>query len=291
MSIPSLPPAALLRPATSASAAPQVAAVLAAAPATLLAHGDGTPLPFSQALQAGAAAPSQAAAQDGAEGAAMRSDQALLARQLTYPPPDAAALARSWRAQVRGHASQLTSRALAAGAGQLSPAVLAAAQQGQAARAPDPHLAPADAWRFTVHAGGAPAQHLALLSEEADQPHGRRRRARAALRLELALADGSTVVVEVEPLPQGVAIALCAADTRALTRLRWLQPELETAMHKAGVKVLRWQLRDRLPAGSSHAAFANAEAAAQALTPAVFRAVAELALLLPADRTPEATAG
>ena len=138
-----------------------------------------------------------------------------------------------------------------------------------------------------MHAGGAAAQHLAVLAEDPDQPPGRRRRGRAALRLELTLADGSTVVVEVEPLPQGVAIALCAADARALTRLRWLQPELETVLDKAGVKVLRWQYRDRLPAGASHAMIANAEAAAQALTPAVFRTVAELALLLPAQPAPE----
>jgi hypothetical protein len=52
------------------------------------------------------------------------------------------------------------------------------------------------------------------------------------------------------------------------------------------VNVLRWQYRDKLPEGRSHAMLANAEAAAQALTPAVFRTVAELALLLPAQGGP-----
>lgn len=285
MSIPPLLPAALPPPITPAL---QVGAVVAAAPAALLAgSGEGPPLPFSQSLSASTAQAGPPAADAGAEGAAMRPDQAVLARQLAYPAQDAAALARSWRAQVRSHGSQLTSRALAASAGQLSPALLAAAQQGQVVRAPEQPLAHPDAWRFTVHAGGQAAQHLAVLAEDADPPPGRRRRGRAALRLELEMADGSLVVVQVEPLPQGVAIELCALDARTLTRLRWLQPELETVLERSGVKVLRWQLRDHLPAGRTHAMIANAEAAAQALTPAVFRAVAELALRLPAAPGPE----
>ena len=278
-----------LLPALPLPTAPtlQVGAVAAIAPAALLGGREGTLLPFSQPLPTTPAAGDQAVPDGGAEGAAMRPDQAVLARQLTYLPQDGAALARSWRAQVRSHGSQLTSRALAAGAGQLSPALLAAAQQGQVARAPEQQLVHPDAWRFTVHAGGQAAQHLMVLAEDADKPPGRRRRPRAALRLELELADGSPVVIEVEPLPQGVAIELCAPDAPALTRLRWLQGELEEILARAGVKVVRWQLRDQLPPWRSHAMIANAEAAAQALTPAVFRTVAELALLLPAVPAPD----
>lgn len=278
-----------LLPALPLPTAPtlQVGAVAAIAPAALLGGREGTLLPFSQPLPTTPAAGDQAVPDGAAEGAAMRPDQAVLARQLTYLPQDGAALARSWRAQVRSHGSQLTSRALAAGAGQLSPALLAAAQQGQVARAPEQQLVHPDAWRFTVHAGGQAAQHLMVLAEDADKPPGRRRRPRAALRLELELADGSPVVIEVEPLPQGVAIELCAPDAPALTRLRWLQGELEEILARAGVKVVRWQLRDQLPPWRSHAMIANAEAAAQALTPAVFRTVAELALLLPAVPAPD----
>lgn len=283
MAIPPLLPALPLPTAPAL----QVGPVAAIAPAALLGGRDGPPLPFSQPLPGAAAAGGQAAPEGGAEGAAMRPDQAVLARQLAYLPQDGAALARSWRAQVRSHGSQLTSRALAASAGQLSPALLAAAQQGQVARAPEQQAAHPDAWRFTVHAGGQAAQHLMVLAEDADKPPGRRRRPRAALRLELELADGSVVVIQVEPLPQGVAIELCAPDARALTRLRWLQPEIEDVLGRAGVKVARWQLRDRLPPGRTHAMIANAEAAAQALTPAVFRTVAELALLLPAMPAPD----
>lgn len=265
----------------------QVGAVAAATPAALLGGGGNAPaLPFSQPLTS-PAVPPQAAAEAGADGAAMRPDQVLMARQLVYPQQDAASLARGWRNQVRSHGSQLTSQALAASAGQLSPAQLAAAQQGPVVRQPELLAAHQDAWRFTVHAGGQPAQHLEVIAEDADKPPGRRRRPRAALRLELTLADGTALVIQVEPLPQGVSIEICAPDSRALARLRWLQPELDTLLEKAGVKVLRWQFRDRLPAGASHAMIANAEAAAQALTPAVFRTVAELALLLPAQPAPE----
>lgn len=280
ISFPPLPPP----PATPL----QVGAVAAALPAALLAGGaNGQPLPFSQALAGAPAAAPQGAPEGAADGAAMRPDQVLMARQLAYPQQDGASLARAWRAQVRNHGSQLTSQALAASAGQLSPAQLMAAQQGQVLRQPELLAAHQDAWRFTVHAGGNAPQHLDVVAEDADKPPGRRRRPRAALRLELELADGSSVVIQVEPLPQGVSLEICAPDSRALTRLRWLQPELERALEKAGVKVLRWNYRDRLPAGASHAMIANAEAAAQALTPAVFRTVAELALLLPAQPAPE----
>lgn len=280
ISFPALP----LAPATPL----QVGAVAAVAPAALLAgDADAPALPFSQPLPAASSAAPGAVPEGGAQGAAMRPDQVLMARQLAYPQQDAASLARAWRAQVRGHGSALTSRALADSSGQLSPALLVAAQQGQVVRQGEQLGAHHDAWRFTVHAGGQGAQHLDVLAEDADQPPGRRRRPRAALRLELALADGSVVVIQVDPLPQGVAIEICAPDSRALTRLRWLQPELETALERAGLKVLRWQYRDTLPPGRSHAMIANAEAAAQALTPAVFRAVAELALLLPALPAPE----
>ena len=264
--------------------------IAAAAPVALLASSSGTPaLPFSSPLGDGLLAPPPAAADPGAEGAAMRPDQALLARQLAYLPQDGATLARQWRFQARNIGSQLNSRALAASGGQLTPAQLAVAQQGQAVRASEQLLHP-DAWRFTVHAGEQRAQHLAVLARDADQPPGRRKRPRAALRLELELADGSTVVVQVEPLPQGVAIELCAASAGALEQLRRLQPELEKVMARAGVTVVRWQLRDSLPAGSSHASVANAEAAAEALTLDVFRAVTELALRLPAVPEQDAAA-
>lgn len=279
---------ALLPPATPALPAAPVPAVAPATAVALLAGGaDAPPLPFSQPLAGGAGAPAQAGPDAGAEGAAMRPDQAVLARQLAYPPLDAAGLARSWRAQVRNHGSQLSSRALASSAGQLSPALLAAAQQGQVVRQNEPLAAHPDAWRFTVHGAGQAPQHLAILSSDPDEAPGRRRRLRAALRLQLALADGSTVVIEVDPVPGGIGLALCAPDARTLTRLRWLQPELDALLGRAGLKVLRWRFQERPPDGHIHARLADAEAIVEALSPAVFRAAAELALHLPAVAQPD----
>lgn len=272
-------------PITPASVTSAVGAVVAAAPAALLTGSDALPLPFAQPLASADASPAPSTPGTDAEGSAMRLDQAQIARQLAYPPTDAAALARGWRAMVRGHSGQLTSRALASSAGQLSPALLAAAAQGQVIRPAEPYLL-ADAWRFTIHAGGNAPQHLAVLADDPDRQQGRRKRSRSALRLELTLNDDTTVVLQVEPLPQGIAIVIYASDAAGLARLQALQPALAAALDAAGLNVLRWQFQDRLPPGRNHAMVANAEAAAQLLTPAVFRAVAEMALLLPAADAP-----
>ena len=272
--IPSIVP--LLPPATTPLS---VGAVAAAAPVALaafeasgeLALPSSTPLP---------SAPATPGADTAAEGGAMRPDQVFLARQMSYPVADGQTLAASWRSMVRNYDTQLMNRELRAHAGQLPPAVLVANQDGRVLRQPDTALPP-DAWRFTVHAGGARDQHLRVVQEGPDQAPGRRRRGRAALRLELELEDGTAVVVQVDPLPGGVALELCAPDAPTLARLKGLQPMLEQAVGRAGLQVLRWTYRDRLPAGPAHARMASHEAA-RILTLPVLRAVAELALLQPA---------
>jgi hypothetical protein len=259
-----------------------VGAVAAAVPVAL-AQQEAFPLPLPGAQALSPAAPA-AADPASADGAAMRPDQVFMSRQMHFAAADGQTLATSWRAMLRNYGTQMMQRELRAHAGQLPPAVLAASQDGRVLRQPDsPGLPPPDAWRFTVHAGGPHTQQLRLVTEEPDQPPGRRRRGRAALRLELELADGTRVVVQVEPAPEGLVLELCAADADALDRLRKLEPMLEKAVARAGLRVLRWRYRDTLPAGQVHARLAHTEAA-QALTLPVFRAVAELALLLPAQQ-------
>ncbi len=256
-----------------------VGAVAAAAPVALAPFEAGeAPLPSSQRppQAAGAASPDA-----GADGAAMRPDQVFLARQMTYPAADGQSLAASWRSMVRTYGDQLADRALRAHAGQLPPAVLAASQEGRILRQPDGALPP-DAWRFTVHAGGARDQHLDVIQDAPDGASGRRRHARAALRLELELEDGTKVVLQVEPIPGGLALELCAPDAASLGWLKALQPVLEDAVARAGLKVLRWRYRDRLPLAPSHARL-QAGDVVQVLTLPVFRAVAELALALPRE--------
>jgi hypothetical protein len=255
-----------------------VGAVAAAAPVALLnAEADGLPLPFAQSLPAAPTAGAQEGAQDGA---AMRPDQVLMARQLVFAAPDARALAAGWRSMVRTYGAELASRAQQARAGQLSPALLAAAQEGRVSGMPDRQAIPPDAWRFTVHAGAPQAQHLQVVADDTGQQQGRRQR-RAALRLELELADGTRVMVLAEPVPGGVALELCAPDAATLARLRELQPVLEAAIVRAGLRVQRWKYLSPLPPATPHASMPLAEAA-NALNLPVFRAMAELALLLPA---------
>lgn len=271
-SIPSIVP---LLPPTATPLS--VGAVAAAAPVALAPFDGGEPpLPTSQLL---APAPG-AQGEPGPEGLAMRPDQVFLARQMHFQAADGRTLATSWQAMVRQYGKQMTDRELRNQAGQLPPAVLAANQEGRVLRQADHSLLLQDAWRFTVHAGGAKDQHLGVLQEQPDGASGRRKRSRAALRLELELADGTAVVLQVEAIPGGLALELCAPDAAALARLRKLQPELEDAIARAGLQVQRWRYRDSLPLAPVHARMASSDVV-QVLTLPVFRAVAELALVLP----------
>lgn len=272
---------------------------LAVGAVTALAPAAGTAAPVGQAAFVAAelaelalpsaapgAAPSAAAGAADLDGHAMRPDQVLMARQLSFQRGDAASLGANWRSMVRNYGRQLMVREQQALAGQLPAAALAAQQLGSVQPQPQlqsllRHAIPDDAWRFTVHANGAQAQHLSVVAEERDAPPGRRRRGRAALRLDIDMPDGTRVTVQVEPVPGGVSLALHAPDARTLGHLRELQPTLEAAVQHAGLQVVRWTFSDRLPAAPAHAALA-AHQAESILTPAVFRAVAELALMLPA---------
>jgi hypothetical protein len=186
---------------------------------------------------------------------------------------------------VRSYGAQVVSRDLQARPGQVPAALLLAGQLGgqdpRVLRQSDLNGSPFDAWRFTVHAGGARDQHLRVVQQDQEpQQQQRRRRARAALRLELVLLDGTVVTVQAEPLADGVLLELCAPDEASLARLRALQPELETAVARAGLRVLGWKYRDSLPLGPAHIRLPSADAAS-ALSLPVFRAMAELALVLP----------
>jgi hypothetical protein len=279
----SFPP--LVSPVMPVTPPLQVSPVAAVTPAALLqAELDALPLPGAQPLPP---VPGTASADGMPDGAAMRPDQVLMARQLSWPSLDGGALASSWRSMVRSYGAQVVNRALQARPGQLPASVLLAGQLGgqdpRMVRQADQQVSPFDAWRFTVHAGSAQDQHLRVVQQDQEPQQQRRRRARAALRLELVLADGTIVTVQAEPLADGVRLELCAPDAPAAARLRALQPELEAAVERAGLRVLDWKYRDSLPLGRAHARLPSADAAS-ALSLPVFRAMAELALILPAQR-------
>jgi hypothetical protein len=173
----------------------------------------------------------------------------------------------------------MAAREQQARAGQLPAALLLAANNASLVR-PQTLAGGADAWRFTVHPHGPKEQHLHVIAEDADKPPGRRRRQRAALRLELELADGERVSLQVEPMPEGLVMELCASGRVPMERLRAVQPALEAAIERSGLRVLRWRFRDSLPGGAVHARVPS-DQAADLLTLPVFRALAELALTLP----------
>lgn len=255
-------------------------AIAAIAPVAFAAAQAELPLPQSQPLAHPQPAANGAEHQDGA---AMRPDQVFMTRQMVFAQADGRTLAGNWRSMVGNYGATLAERELRARGGALPPTAMLVGQDGRIpGRALDGQL-PADAWRFTVHAGSAQAQHLQVLRKGTDGGTGRRRRPRAALRLELTLADGTQVAVQVEPAPGGVAIEMAAPDAWALARLRALQPALEASVGRAGLIVVRWSFRTGIaPAGPAHAMLA-ADDAAEVLTLPVFRAVAELALMLPAQ--------
>ena len=285
ISFPALPPALpAIVPGIVPTATPGLAvgAVEAAIPVMLLqAEIDGMPLPASQLL----AGTGINVAADAPDGAAMRPDQVLMARQLTWPPADGGVLATAWRGMVRTYGAQVLTQQMQSRPGQLLVGAQLSGREAAILRQADlATLAGGalDAWRFTVHAGGPQDQHLRVIGEEEQQKGQRQRRRRTALRLELVLADGSIVTIQAEPLADGVMLELCAPDALIATHLRTLQPQVEAAVRRAGLRVLGWTYRDSLPDGAVHARLPSTEAAA-ALSLPVFRAMAELALLLPAQ--------
>jgi hypothetical protein len=263
-----------------------VGPIVPAAPVALIvAESQAAALPSAAPeLPAPAAPPATDAMPDGA---AMRPDQVFMSRQMAWPATDGASLANSWRSLVRNYGAALAARDQKERSGQLPPtALLLAGQDGRPTRQQESAATPADAWRFTIHPRGPRAQHLCVITEEADQPPGRRRRPRAALRLELELEDGVRVTLQVEPLPQGLVLELCAPGARELERLRALQPQLEAAIARSNLPVLRWRYRDSLPGTAAHARV-PADQAPGMFTLPVFRALAELALALPLRRDAE----
>lgn len=266
----------LLLPPPPSSPPLQVEAVQAILPAALAELGAGA----QQAPDAPVAPAALLPAADAPPAPAMRADQALMANRLRWPVPDGATLAGTWRAMVRGYGARVLERERQAEGGRLPSSLLLASQDRDMPRQPDPGAAPPDPWRFTVRSG---LLRVVDEEQERERPQAReeRRRARAALRLEVVLDDGSIAAVQVEPAADGLMVTLCAAGLDGAARLRELQPRLAAAIERAGLRVRAWLYRDLAPDARAHARLPSAQAAAM-LEPAVFRALAEMALVLPA---------
>lgn len=241
-------------------------------------------LPLVSAAEPGAAAAAMPALPPAAAGAgslvdntSMRPDQLFMARQLAWPAFDGATLAAAWRGMVSTYGQQLATLQQQ-GAGQHVPGALLMSGQfpatQQAAQQPALQWHP-DAWRFVTPGPGRPMT-LRVLAGGPDQPPGRRRRGKAALRVELTLEDGMRATVQLEALPEGVMMELAAPYTGSLELLRAALPGLREAIARAGLTLVRTTLRHALAPGRP----VNDPASAATLPVALFRAMADVALLL-----------
>jgi hypothetical protein len=216
---------------------------------------------------------------------AMQANQLFFSRQLVWHAPDTAALAASWQVMVKTYGAQRAAVQEQA-RGQHMPGNLFMAEPNPNLRegARGPQASDAEAWRFAVYGWGGQRLTLRVLAGDPDQPAPRRRRrTKVALRLELMLGEAGLVVIQMEPSVDGVALELTAREPAALELLRARLPQLAEAVGRSGLRIVRCRIgATPRPAQPSDHPPANA---AIDLSPPVFRAMAEVAMML--SRPPE----
>lgn len=211
------------------------------------------------------ARPGPSAGNDATTPAALRFDQAALS-QIAWKMPEPAALAARWRQQVlAGNAAPLPQT--------LAPAALLAQQA-----APESAHQLAERWAFPVYAwGGVPAL-LDVVAAEDDDKAPRRRRPAHALRLEMVLPGLGRVSMRLQGDAAGIQLQVAVERAQALPPVRDALPAVAAAMARAGLRLLRVAIsQGRVPQGGPGAAAAGDAAA---LSPALFRAAAEVAVAL-----------
>jgi len=228
---------------------------------------------------------------DGADPAAMRPNQVFLSRQLVWQPPDTAMMAASWQVMVRTYGEQRAAW-LEQAAGRHVPSSLFMADHTPTAmrdgRPGQPLVTEMEPWRFAVYAWGAERLVLKVIVKDDDEyERDRRKRTRVALRLELMLPGVGRVVIQMEPAGgNGVVIEVGAAQTSAMQHMRELLPRVAATVSRSGLTILRCRLRRELPPSSGEHAYPTRLHTA-ALTQAIFRAMAELAVLLSQPMPPD----
>ena len=261
-----------------------------AAPATVGVPFDGAdaqPLPQS-GLDALAAALHGLA---DAEPSAMRPNQVFMSRQLVWQPPDTAMMAGSWQTMVRAYGEQRAAW-LEQANGQHVPSSLFMADHTPSAlregRPGLPLVTEMEPWRFAVFAWGAERLVLRVVVNDDEQTERqRRKRARVALRLELMLPGLGRVIIQMEPAAgNGVLIEVGAAHTSAMQHMREILPRLAVMVARCGLTILRCRLRRELPPTSTEHPYPT-RAHTAALTPAVFKAMAEMAVVLSQPLPPD----
>ncbi|NRR31972.1 hypothetical protein HSX11_17500 [Oxalobacteraceae bacterium] len=244
---------------------------------------EGRPLP-----QAGMAA---LAAEGGENGdpAAMRPNQLFFSRQVVWQAPDTSMLASSWLVMVRTYAQQRAALVEQA-SGQNVPSSLFMADHTPVSmregRNPLPLLSEMEPWRFAVYAWGAEKLLLRVVARDADSPSSRRRRGRIALRLELMLPGLGRVLLQLEPAGTGVVMEVAAAQNAAMQHMREMLPQMAAAVSSTGLSIMRCRLvRELSHSADDHGYPSRSQAATLSL--ALFKAIAELAVLLSRPLPPD----
>lgn len=254
----------------------------------ILDNPDGRTLPPSNAEALAAAL---ADMPNGADPAAMRPNQVFLSRQLVWQPPDTALMAASWQVMVRTYGEQRAAW-LEQASGRHVPSSLFMADHTPAVmrdgRPGQPLVTEMEPWRFAVYAWGAERLVLKVVVKDDDEyERDRRKRTRVALRLELMLPGVGRVVIQMEPAGgNGVVMEVGAAQTSAMQHMRELLPQLAATVSRSGLTILRCRLRRELPPSTGEHAYPTRLHTA-ALTQAIFRAMAELAVLLSQPLPPD----
>jgi hypothetical protein len=226
------------------------------------------------------------------EPAAMQPNQLFMSRQLTWHTPDTNVMAASWQVMVRTYSEQR--RALMDQAeGKHLPSALFMADSSPAAlregRGYPPLAHEVDAWRFAVYAWGAEKLTLRVVARDPGQQGAEkhRRRPRIAVRLELNLADVGKVVVQLEPAEGGVVLEIGAMQNAAMQLMRDMLPRIATMVGNCGLQIVRARLmRDLSPISAADNHPTRVQIAM--LSQSIFKALAEVAVLLSQPRLAEA---
>lgn len=257
-----------------------LAPVLPAEAGLLVDGAEGLPLPHAglDTLAAQLAADTPNAG----DPAAMHPNQVFLSRQLVWAPPDTASMAGSWAVMVYTYAQQRAALQEQAN-GQHVPSSLFMADHTPAVlregRGAPPLVTELEPWRFAVYAWGAEQLVLRVVirDQDGDDDHPRRRGPRVALRLELMLPGIGRVVIQMEPAGGGVVLEVGAQQSSAMQHMREMLPQVAATVSRAGLTIIRCRLVREVPLATHHY---PERAQIAALTPIVFKAMAEVAVLL-----------
>ncbi|MEF7616122.1 flagellar hook-length control protein FliK [Aquincola sp. MAHUQ-54] len=215
--------------------------------------------------------------------------EARLARPSGAP---AAPLAAAWRAQVlTGHhaaadaavpRAELPSGTWAAAEFPSLASVPAGSALLAAGTVPSlPAAPPPDRMGYLLHAWNGQPVALRLMEPEPEDPPATAPRGLPALRLALDLPLLGRMVLQLQLAQGGIWLAIAVEEPSALAVVQAALPAFTQALGQAGLRLLRW----RLERGSGHgSAFANLPLhlppSATQLAPALFRAAAEVVLVL-----------